>query len=1346
MTLTVPSNMPNFVSGDTGHNAEIEMIISNRSSKPHAQSVTMKRSHSTRLLPQPLNDKSDVQLQKTDAVFTDIVKKVDNINDIIENNAIMRRVQNLVTNLNLNGKIVFTDTQCNKVYSVIVSKKGFLTAFRSIDMNKVIKEEESTKNLAPKFEQLRVMQSNLLQVLRSELQTKYKTCGSEQMVESKPAQSNMNSSPAKKGTLAFIRNLIGCPICPSTGQLSENQNNGGNENGTNPPKPRGLGLIAKRFSKKIQMVNGYNIMVDGMEIDTPCVRLINGRFTGTKRKPPTTLETCALLCTKGDNSKYTHPKKKLSTESKNKCKECGQSRPVLDKENSHRSGCSRNIDRTSFSKLKHKKICPHQKKCRCRKCDSHSCDSSSPSSRSNGSEKVGNFSISKLKDEKICPHRISRKKYHKQKITNGGCSECTKNPCCKTRSQIRKLIEVIFKNDFQNSSSSDGGKSLTEPSTRNHERTNSGEDQYKTKREEYKENYIPENSNKNNTIPHTESKELSDDISSVKGPKLGHATKCFIPAVQCKHTKNIIGLDLGEIRNQIKRNKMNEKNIGDPVFLNLNMEKQDKKYLKKIEKYFENFPSMSDKQISNIFSNNKNIRLSRSMLCIPLDSEAYFHITNEICENQKTIASGKNKEANDKIKKTHHEEDNQISSNSYLKYRQRDHKETKKSRDNGQIRENHVRKRPRNYPFSSIRLIVDFPPSLYERALGHCPQKQEQFGNRHTYDSKSKDEKPLIGKNERTDLWTKAHSTISKYWSKAQEHTSGLMNISQQNKDKEYIQPCQICQRECQQKLKRIDGEVVNCTPYIGYFEKREYDEFDKTCGSRHQGQNRVYDDSFDVFHQKYRPKSSDFLKRPSACIESEKSRERFGKVKQPQCYHQYHPEQNQCHHREHYGTCRNRKRQEYQTTCRKCREAECKDGRFDQYKQDNQCDQIHQEGKYKIRYSDEQEFQPDDYRFKKTGCDCSHCSRQFETQTQDMYQKTHQDANYYNRSKNLPQWQIQPDYNGRPETYCKCSRPLGECKNHVRFQQYHQKEFSGQENYLINLILNEQRQQQMDRFSPKNGKQLDNAYQQRNKRHSDEHTYQNKRPKNCNLQREKRSPNTRVQYEDKDKRRPNKVQEKIQPQESSTQEQRSQKEQRHSRRQNERTTKSKKENSSWNNQKINLFVCRKCVHSEAIYSLPSKLRRLGLINPGNLKIDDVCVICEDGNPTVVPTAETENKLDTFDYWSKLNASAFPSNDPDFSLPVELRAPKNQERGSTRESHYWSLKENRSSGSYGDDFLIYASSPLKPKPIAKKDLPYDWGGRGDILIINENMCYRYDIFSAHCLQSGMNPLNKLFRS
>lgn len=108
-------------------------------------------------------------------------------------------------------------------------------------------------------------------------------------------------------------------------------------------------------------------------------------------------------------------------------------------------------------------------------------------------------------------------------------------------------------------------------------------------------------------------------------------TKCLIPAIQCKHGTNIIGLDIEGIKMHLKNNHPNDKiMIGPPHGTELSQRD-------KIEEYINNFPRMTNKQIGNIISHG-NMRKGHSLLCIPLHSDTYSDlIRNEFHLNDATL-------------------------------------------------------------------------------------------------------------------------------------------------------------------------------------------------------------------------------------------------------------------------------------------------------------------------------------------------------------------------------------------------------------------------------------------------------------------------------------------------------------------------------------------------------------------------------------------------------------------------------------------------------------------------------------------------------------------------------------
>ncbi|XP_008484450.1 uncharacterized protein LOC103521122, partial [Diaphorina citri] len=108
-------------------------------------------------------------------------------------------------------------------------------------------------------------------------------------------------------------------------------------------------------------------------------------------------------------------------------------------------------------------------------------------------------------------------------------------------------------------------------------------------------------------------------------------TKCLIPAIQCKHGTNIIGLDIEGIKMHLKNNHPNDKiMIGPPHGTELSQRD-------KIEEYINNFPRMTNKQIGNIISHG-NMRTGHSLLCIPLHSDTYSDlIRNEFHLNDATL-------------------------------------------------------------------------------------------------------------------------------------------------------------------------------------------------------------------------------------------------------------------------------------------------------------------------------------------------------------------------------------------------------------------------------------------------------------------------------------------------------------------------------------------------------------------------------------------------------------------------------------------------------------------------------------------------------------------------------------
>lgn len=173
------------------------------------------------------------------------------------------------------------------------------------------------------------------------------------------------------------------------------------------------------------------------------------------------------------------------------------------------------------------------------------------------------------------------------------------------------------------------------------------------------------------------------------------------------------------------------------------------------------------------------------------------------------------------------------------------------------------------------------------------------------------------------------------------------------------------------------------------------------------------------------------------------------------------------------------------------------------------------------------------------------------------------------------------------------------------------------------------------------------------------------------------------------------------------------------------------------NKEKTNFIICKRCVYSNLIYTLPAKLRRLSPLIDENSKYLHVCLICEDKFFHGIPSVPSEQEMQTFYYGRNSTEMDEPDSFPVYFRPPTFRAPSNKEYA------YWMMGDNEAVGD-GSELCVHPHSCLQESSYEESGLGSS-GDEGDFVILNQNLCYSYGVISIQCLDQQVEALNKMFR-
>ncbi|KAI5698766.1 hypothetical protein M8J75_011851 [Diaphorina citri] len=457
---------------------------------------------------------------------------------------IIRFVHNLGKQHNITGKMVFTDPKCNKKYAITISNTNGLLAVLSKCDNTVMDDvtgndpankERGFEYSGKKTGVQKTGACDLIKRLCSDLKNNLYSDSSNTSCDPKTKDSTESCkkqeevlkhfSCSTRGTFDFLKQLRFFRKrhkLPFTSNDCESPNPGGRGSTQNIPTcVRGLSELWKSLSNRIQSTDHkeYKVVADGVEIEKPCEIKLN--------------------CDSHDNSMDSGEK------------------IIID----HGAGDTTlgitpvNIQYNSNNRVKNgKRLTILEKSCGCK-------NSGGPNVKS--------------------PRGNETKASYQQTVKTGK----------------QKELEISC------------GRNSTEAST--------------------SETISTTDSNQD-TSPMSSIPEQNDQPEEESSGAI-EMTKCLIPAIQCKHGTNIIGLDIEGIKMHLKNNHPNDKiMIGPPHGTELSQRD-------KIEEYLNNFPRMTNKQIGNIISDG-NMRTGHSLLCIPLHSDTYSDlIRNEFHLNDATL-------------------------------------------------------------------------------------------------------------------------------------------------------------------------------------------------------------------------------------------------------------------------------------------------------------------------------------------------------------------------------------------------------------------------------------------------------------------------------------------------------------------------------------------------------------------------------------------------------------------------------------------------------------------------------------------------------------------------------------